>query len=294
METRSTEQTPELDVLIVGAGFAGLYMLHRARGMGFSVRVFEAGGGVGGTWFWNRYPGARCDVESLEYSYSFSEELEREWRWTERYAGQPEILAYLNHVADRFDLKRDVQFDTRVIAAGFDEDTNCWRIQTSCSGEVFARFCVMATGCLSAAKVPDYPGIESFQGRWYHTGHWPHGGADFGGQQVAVIGTGSSAIQSIPIIARQAAHLFVFQRTPNFSVPAHNAPLPPEVVEDWREHAAEYRQRAREAPFGLLFERGTKSALEVSPEERDREYEERWRRGGFAVLGAYTDLIINR
>jgi len=282
------------DAVIVGAGFAGLYMLHRLRGLGFSARVYEAGSGVGGTWFWNRYPGARCDVESLEYSYSFSEELEREWQWTERYASQPEILRYLNHVAERFDLKRDIQLETRVTAAIFDEPTNRWTIQTDRGDRVSAQFCVMATGCLSAAKIPDYKGVDAFQGKTYHTGHWPHEGVDFTGQRVGVIGTGSSAIQSIPNIARQATHLFVFQRTPNFSVPAHNEPLSPEVAQDWNAHRAEYRRRDRTSPFGINIDLSTKSALEVSPEERQREYEERWRRGGFALVGAFGDLIFKK
>jgi cyclohexanone monooxygenase len=227
----SEEQS--LDAVIVGAGFAGLYMLHRLRGLGFTARIYEAGNGVGGTWYWNRYPGARCDVESMQYSYSFSDELQKEWQWTERYASQPEILRYLNHVAERFDLRRDIQFETRVTAAVFDERSNRWTIQTDRGDRVSAKFCVMATGCLSAAKVPDYKGLEKFQGKWYHTGHWPHEGVDFTGQRVGVIGTGSSAIQSVPIIARQASHLFVFQRTPNFSVPAHNGALETEVIQDW-------------------------------------------------------------
>ena len=192
----------DLDVVIVGAGFAGLYMLHRLRGLGFTARVYEAASGLGGTWYWNRYPGARCDVESLEYSYSFSKELEQEWQWTERYATQPEILRYLDHVAERFDLKRDIQLNTRVNAAIFDESENCWSIETDRGDRARARFCVMATGCLSAAKIPDFKGRDTFQGKMYHTGHWPHEGVDFTGQRVAVIGTGSSGIQSIPMIAR--------------------------------------------------------------------------------------------
>ena len=293
-EVGSGETARAFDAVIVGAWFAGLYMLHRLRGLGFSARVYEAGSGVGGTWFWNRYPGARCDVESVEYSYSFDEELEREWQWTERYASQPEILRYLNHVAERFDLKRDIRFETRVTAAIFDETANRWNIQTDRGDRVTAQFCVMATGCLSAAQVPDYKGLETFQGKWYHTGHWPHEGVDFTGQRVGVIGTGSSAIQSIPIIAGQASHLFVFQRTPNFSVPAHNGPLSPEVIQDWKVNHAEYRHRVQTQPFAILLERSEKSALEVSPEERQCEYEQRWRHGGIALLGAFADLIVNK
>src|SRR5215212_8433245 len=213
-----------VDAAIVGAGFAGLYMLHCLRGLGLSARVFEAGGGIGGTWYWNRYPGARCDVESMDYSYSFCDELQQEWRWTERYASQPEILRYIEHVADRFDLRRDIQLDTRVSAARFDEAANRWQIETDRGDHVSAHFCIMATGCLSAPQVPTFPGLESFAGAIYQTSHWPHTEVDFAGQCVGVIGTGSSAIQSIPIIARQAASLVVFQRTPNFSVPAWNRP----------------------------------------------------------------------
>jgi cation diffusion facilitator CzcD-associated flavoprotein CzcO len=288
------ETSSAFDAVIVGAGFAGLYMLHRLRELGFSARIYEAGSGVGGTWFWNRYPGARCDIESLEYSYSFSEALEQEWQWTERYASQPEILRYLNHVAGRFDLKRDIQFETRVTAAIFDETTSRWTIRTDRGDRVSAQFCIMATGCLSAAKVPDFRGIDTFQGKTYHTGHWPHEGVDFTGQRVGVIGTGSSAIQSIPNIARQASHLFVFQRTPNFSVPAHNGPLSPEIVQDWKVNCAEYRHRDRTSAFGINIDLSTKSAMEVPPEERQRAYEERWGRGGFCLIGAFADLIFKK
>ena len=293
MQTPSKRET-ELDAVVVGAGFAGLYMLHRLRGMGFSVRVFEAASGVGGTWFWNRYPGARCDVESLEYSYSFSKELEQEWEWTERYATQPEILRYLNHVAERFDLKRDIQFETRVTKAAFDEAASRWTIETDRGDRVSAQFCIMATGCLSAAKVPDLKGHDSFQGKTYHTGHWPHEGVDFTGQRVGVIGTGSSGIQSIPMIAQQAAHLYVFQRTPNFSVPAHNVPLSDEKQKDWKTNSDAYRHEAKTGGFGMLIEHNDKSALEATAEERQREYQRRWERGGVCMLGAFSDLIVNK
>ncbi len=269
-------------------------MLHRLRELGLSVRVYETGSDVGGTWFWNRYPGARCDVESLEYSYSFSDELEREWRWTERYASQPEILQYLNHVAERFDLKRDIRFGTRVTAAIFDQAANEWTIRTDRGDEVKARFCIMATGCLSTANVPNFKGLESFRGRTYHTGNWPHEGADFNGQRVAVFGTGSSAVQSIPIVAGQASDLFVFQRTPNFSVPAHNGPLSPEVIADWEANRAEYRRRARTSKAGLLTEPGAASALDASPADRTRIYERRWQRGGLGFTAAFEDITVNR
>ena len=288
------EQKRTVDAVIVGAGFAGLYMLHRLRGLGLSARVFEAGKGVGGTWYWNRYPGARCDVESMDYSYSFSHELQQEWRWAERYASQPEILTYINHVADRFDLRRDITVETRVTAATFDHATSRWSIRTDRGEEVSAQFCIMATGCLSTAQVPKYPGLESFRGKWYHTGNWPHEGVDFTGQRVGVIGTGSSAIQSIPIIARQAAHLFVFQRTPNFSVPAHNAPLDPDYERSVKANYADFRRQARESRVGFVVERTDKSALEVSPDERDREYEARWKRGGLGFSSTFTDLLISK
>ena len=284
----------DLDAVIVGAGFAGLYMLHRLRGLGLSARVYEAGDGIGGTWYWNRYPGARCDVESMDYSYSFSDELQQEWQWTERYASQPEILRYINHVADRFDLRRDVRLSTRVTAAVFDEATHRWAVSTDRGDRVSAQFCVMATGCLSAAQVPDFKGLETFEGAWYHTGNWPHEGVDFTGQRVGVIGTGSSAIQSIPLIARQAAHLFVFQRTPNFSIPARNAPLDPEYERRWKANYAEHRRQARESRVGFVVERNDLSALEVSAEERLREYEGRWSRGGLGFNATFADLLTSK
>jgi cyclohexanone monooxygenase len=283
-----------IDAVIVGAGFAGLYALHRLRGLGFSVRVFEAGDGVGGTWYWNRYPGARCDVESMDYSYSFSDELQQEWRWTERYASQPEILSYINHVADRFDLRRDIQLSTRVMRALFDETASRWRIETDRGDQVSARFCIMATGCLSDAQIPDIAGRDTFAGPSYHTGRWPHEGVDFSAQRVAVIGTGSSAIQSIPIIARQAEHLFVFQRTPNYSVPAHNGPLDPDYERRVKADYADFRRQARESRIGFVVERSEQSALAVSDDERQREYEKRWRRGGLGFSATYVDLLTNQ
>jgi cyclohexanone monooxygenase len=281
------------DAVIVGAGFAGLYALHRVRGLGLSARVFEAGRGVGGTWYWNRYPGARCDVESMDYSYSFSDELQQQWRWTERYASQPEILTYINHVADRFDLRADIQLDTRVTSAVFDETSGRWAIETDRGHRVSAQFCIMATGCLSDAQLPAIPGRETFAGRSYHTGRWPHEGVDFTGQRVGVIGTGSSAIQSIPIIARQAAQLFVFQRTPNYSVPARNAPLDPEFERHVKATYADFRRQARESRVGFVMERAGDSALAVSPEERATQYEAHWQRGGLGFSATYTDILLN-
>ncbi|MCW2677500.1 MAG: Cyclohexanone monooxygenase, partial [Modestobacter sp.] len=216
-----------VDAVVIGAGFSGLYMLHRLRGLGCSVQGFEVADGVGGTWYWNRYPGARCDVESMEYSFSFDPQLEQEWQWTEKYPTQPEILRYANHVADRFDLRRDIRFGTRVTHTVFDEDAGRWTVRTDRGEQLSAQFVVHASGCLSASRTPEVPGLESFRGRWFHTGHWPHEGVDLAGQRVGVVGTGSSGIQSIPLIAEQAADLTVFQRTPNFALPAHNHPFEP-------------------------------------------------------------------
>jgi cyclohexanone monooxygenase len=284
----------QVDAVVVGAGFAGLYMLHRLRELGLSARVYEAGDGIGGTWYWNRYPGARCDVESMDYSYSFSDALQQEWRWTERYASQPEILSYIEHVADRFDLRRDITLQTRVTEAVFDEAANRWAVRTDRGHRVSARFCIMATGCLSTAQVPAFAGLESFTGPRYHTGHWPHEGVDFTGQRVGVIGTGSSAIQSIPVIARQAAHLFVFQRTPNFSIPARNAPMDPDYQRRWKASYAEHRRQARESRVGFVVERNDQSALAVSAEAREREYEARWQRGGLGFNATFADLLTDQ
>jgi cyclohexanone monooxygenase len=282
------------DAVIVGAGFAGMYMLHRLRGLGFTARVFEAGSGVGGTWYWNRYPGARCDVESVQYSYQFDEALQQEWTWTERYAAQPEILRYANHVADRFDLRRDIQFGTRVVSAAFDEMAGRWTIETGDGASTSARFCIMATGCLSSPNLPQFAGLERFEGKTYHTGYWPHDGVDFSGQRVAVIGTGSSAVQSIPIIAKEAKHLVVFQRTANYAVPAHNAPLDPEYVRAVKAEYAALRARAKQTVTGIDFDYSDMKALETPPEARTAEYERRWQRGGLSFLGAFQDLMVNQ
>jgi cyclohexanone monooxygenase len=295
VSTPTGRSTRSVDVMVVGAGFAGLYALHRLRGLGLSVQVYEAGSGVGGTWFWNRYPGARCDVESLEYSYSFSQELEQEWDWSERYAPQPEILRYINHVADRFELRRDIQFDTRVTAIVFDETVNRWGVTTDRGDEVSARFCVMATGCLSAATTPDIEGLDTFGGRWYHTGRWPPEGVDFTGQRVGVVGTGSSAIQSIPVIAEQAAHLVVFQRTPNFSLPARNRALDPDTQAVVKASYPALRDEARNSFAGIAVPAPTESALQVEPAERERRYEAAWGEGGLlSMTTTFRDLIIDK
>ena len=283
----------DVDVAVVGAGFAGMYMLHRLRGFGFTVRVLEAGSGVGGTWYWNRYPGARCDVESMQYSYQFSDDLQQEWNWSERYAPQPEILRYAEHVADRFDLRRDIRFDTSVTSARFDEAANRWTVETDAGDGLTARYMVMATGCLSAPNTPKFKGLESFTGPRYHTGYWPKEGVDFTGRRVGVIGTGSSAIQSIPLIAEQAEHLYVFQRTPNYAVPAHNAPLDPDDVRRVKADYAGMRARARNMPPALDYVFNPQSALEASEDERRRVYEQRWADGGLAFMGAFGDLLLD-
>src|SRR4051812_24274354 len=271
----STSRT-DFDVVVVGAGFAGLYMLHRLRQMGFSVRVLEAGSGVGGTWYWNRYPGARCDVESVEYSYQFSPDLQQEWNWSERYAAQPELLRYANHVADRFDLRRDIRFDTRVTGATFDKADNCWVVETEGGARLSANYCVMATGCLSVPNEPKFKGTEKFSGPTYHTGRWPHERVDFTGQRVGIIGTGSSAVQSIPIIAEQAEHLYVFQRTPSFVVPARNAPLDPREQQAIKAEYPALRALAKTRRNGLFCETRNVSALAVDAAERERAFRARW------------------
>ncbi len=284
-----------VDAVIVGAGFAGMYMLHKLRGLGFTAVVHEAADGVGGTWYWNRYPGCRCDVESINYSYSFDADLEQEWEWSERYATQPEILRYANHVADRFDLRRDIKFRTRVTSAAFDGAGQRWHVTTDQGDDVSAQHVIMAVGCLSTSKLPEIPGVESFRGNWYHTGHWPHEGVDFTGQRVGLIGTGSSAIQSIPIIAEQAVHLTVFQRTPNFSLPAKNAPLDPQMLAELKARYPEHRQEARESGFGVPNPVSEQSALEVSEDDRATRYEEGFEAGSLVgMLLAYNDLITNK
>ncbi|SIR08714.1 NAD(P)/FAD-dependent oxidoreductase [Bosea sp. TND4EK4] len=284
----------DFDVAIIGAGFSGLYLIHRLRRMGFSVRAFETASDIGGTWYWNRYPGARCDVESMQYSYSFDEDLQQEWNWSERFATQPEILSYAQHVAERFDLKRDVELDTTIESAVYDQAARSWTLTTDKGAAVSARFCVMATGCLSAARDPEINGAETFGGEVYRTGNWPHRPVDLAGKRVGVIGTGSSAIQAIPEIAKTAGHLFVFQRTPNFSVPAKNAALTPDYVASWKNDYPALRRRAREETrSGTIYEFATKSAHAATEEEREAEYQRRWDKGGANFMHAYNDLVVD-
>lgn len=282
----------KVDAVVVGAGFGGMYMTHLLVQKGLSVQGFERGDDVGGTWYWNRYPGCRCDVESMEYSYKFSDELQQEWEWSERYSPQPEILAYANHVADRFGLRQHFAFQSSVVSAKYSEVDKLWAVETNTGDHVSTRYLIMATGCLSAANIPDFQGLEDFTGQSYHTGAWPKEGVDFSGQRVAVIGTGSSGIQSIPFIAEQAKHLTVFQRTPNFSVPARNKPLDPDLAASIKADYANFRANAYQQPaaFGAHFPRREDSVLDLSPEERDARFEEYWGYGGFQFLSAFGDI----
>lgn len=282
-----------LDVLIVGAGFAGLYMLHKARAMGLSALALDAAASVGGTWYANRYPGARVDIQSLEYSFSFSEALQQTWQWTERYASQPELLRYANHVADRFGLRDGIRLRTRVTSAHFDDDTQRWRVASDDGQAWTARFLVMASGPLSTPNTPDFSGLPGFAGPVLHSAAWPHEPVDFSGRRVAVVGTGSSAVQMIPLIAQQAQSLTVFQRTAAYAVPAHNGPLDPAreaaIKADYAGFRA--RNRLRRTGFGCELPVSTVSALAVSAAEREAAFEERWRIGGFSLLGAFADLM---
>ncbi|HEU5150188.1 MAG TPA: NAD(P)/FAD-dependent oxidoreductase [Iamia sp.] len=287
--------TRSVDMLVVGAGFAGLYMVHRARGLGLDVQGVEAADGVGGTWWWNRYPGARCDVESLEYSYSFDDDLQQEWDWTERYATQPEILRYIEHVADRFDLRRSFRFGTRVLAATWSDDTARWTVETDAGATYEARFVVMATGCLSVPIDPGIPGLDTFAGPLLYTSRWPHEEPDLTGLRVGVVGTGSSAVQSIPLIAERCASLTVFQRTPTYAVPAHNRPLDPEEQATVKARYAELRAANRQMSIGAgsRVPRIDAAALEVDEATRRERYEAAWEWGGLPFLGAFNDLLLD-
>ncbi|WP_285886640.1 flavin-containing monooxygenase [Hydrogenophaga intermedia] len=283
----------KLDMLVVGAGFAGIYQLYKAREAGMSVKVLEAGEGIGGTWFWNRYPGARCDVESLDYSYSFSRELEEEWEWSERYASQAEILRYMNHVVDRFELRDGIELNARVTAAHYDEDHSLWHVRTADGRHHEATWLVMATGGLSVPQKPSLKGLDEFKGPWYHSARWPTEGVDFTGQRVVMIGTGSSGVQMTPEIAAQARQLTVLQRTANFSVPAHNVPFTPEALKAAKARYSERRAMGREAITGQFLNANTKTAAEMTPEEQMAELEYRWRGagGGFRMLRAFADQM---
>jgi cyclohexanone monooxygenase len=283
-----------LDAVVVGAGFSGLYMLHRLRDtLGMSVRVFEAGDDVGGTWYWNRYPGARCDSESYFYSFSdrFSPGLLQEWTWSERFAGQPEILSYIQHVADTWDLRKDIRFSTRVVGAAYDESANLWAVTTDSGDELKARFLITAVGCLSAANWPEFEGRERFGGEQFHTGLWPHEGVDFTGKRVAVIGTGATSVQATPEIAKDAEHVYVFQRTPNYCISGGNGPVSPEAVAEIKDNYPRIWARTRETGFGFPYSVPELQAFDVSAQERQQRYQDAWEQGGFRIGVAFDGLL---
>jgi cation diffusion facilitator CzcD-associated flavoprotein CzcO len=287
------QNTISLDALVVGAGFGGIYMLHKLRGMGLSAKIVDVASGIGGTWFWNRYPGARCDVESMFYSYSFDEALDQEWEWTERYPAQPEILKYINHVADRFDLRRDIQLKTHVTSAVYNETDATWQVTTNGNNDFSTRFCIMATGCLSAANTPDFEGLNDFTGRIFHTSKWPHSEVDFSGRHVGVIGTGSSGVQIIPEIAKRAAHLTVFQRTPSYVAEAFNRPLDAADQIHTKANYGKLRAAAKKTFGGFTVAGNEQSAMSVSEEECRDKLEEGWKEGGNSLMTSFGDIANN-
>ena len=293
----NSENHPDFDAVVIGAGFAGLGMLRKLREEhGMSVQVYETGDGVGGTWYWNRYPGARCDSESYMYCFSFSKEMLQDWNWSGKYPEQPEILSYLNHVADRFDLRRNIQFNTRVTSARFLEDANLWEVETDQGDRVTSQFLITGIGCISSGNVPDIKGLDSFQGEQYHTGSWPHEEVDFAGKRVAVIGTGSSGIQSIPVIARQAEHLTVFQRTPQYTIPSRHGTIDRKFLEKTvKPNYDDLMERARWSTGGFPMDRDERSALEISAAERLEIYEASWAEGGIRFLStSFKDVSTDR
>jgi cation diffusion facilitator CzcD-associated flavoprotein CzcO len=287
--------TQQFDAVVVGAGFSGLYMLKSLRDrLGLKLRVYEQGETVGGTWYWNRYPGARCDSDSYIYCFTWDKQLLQEWEWSERYPEQPEILRYLEHVAKRHDLKRDIQFNTRVTGGEWDEVNKVWHVRTSQGDEVTAQYLVAAVGTLSYTHMPQFKGLENFKGKWYHTSRFPKEGVDFTAKRVAVVGTGATAVQAIPEIAQQAKQLTVFQRTANYCVPARNGKVDPELVKKRKADYDGIVQRIRESFFGQEHYFIPKSALDATPEEREREFDRMWDSGGFAFwLANYQDMFFN-
>src|SRR5258705_11621747 len=278
-EATNSGTTQQVDVAVVGAGFAGLYLLHRLRKAGFSAVVIEEAGDGGGTWYWNRYPGARCDIQTIDYSYTFDSELDRAWTWSEKYATQPEILRYFGFVADRYDLRRDIRFGTKVKAANWDDTNERWQLVTDNGASISCRYYIMATGCLSTPKPPEIDGVKDFKGAVYFTGRWPHDGVNLAGKRVAVIGTGSSGIQSIPLIAEQAAHLTVFQRTASFALPAHNGPTPDDRKTYFEADRAAYREQARWSLAGVPYPHETAVSWQLSDAERRERFEKAWAAG---------------
>ena len=289
-------KTADVDAVVIGAGFAGLYMLKRLRDeLGLTSRVFETGDDVGGTWYWNRYPGARCDSEAYMYCFSFDKELLQEWQWSGKYPEQPEILSYLSHVADRFDLRPGIQFNTRVTSAHYRESDNRWEVETDQGDRVTAKYLITGIGCISTGQVPDIKGLDTFEGEWHHTGAWPHEGVDLTGKRVGVIGTGSSGVQSIPVIAEQAAHLTVFQRTPQFTIPARHHTVDRDYLNDVKANYDEIMEKAKWSTGGFPIDPIERSALEATAEERQATYEEGWAEGGFKFFfGSYNDIATDR
>ncbi|MBF67724.1 MAG: cyclohexanone monooxygenase [Gammaproteobacteria bacterium] len=286
----------DYDAVVIGAGFSGLGMLYRLREqMGLKVRVFERGDDVGGTWYWNRYPGARCDSESYIYCFSFSEELLQDWNWSGKYPEQPEILRYLQHVADRFDLRRDIQFETSVTAAHWDAGNRCWRVTTDDGVTATAQYLISGIGCISTGNIPDIPGLDSFEGQWHHTGAWPHEGVDFAGKRVAVIGTGSSGVQSIPVIAEQAEHLTVFQRTAQYTIPARHGTVDRKFLEEQvKPNYAAILEKAKWSAGGIDVDFTDRLAFEVSDQEREAIYEAGWQTGGHRfIFGSFRDITMD-
>ena len=286
----------DVDVVVIGAGFAGMYMNVKLRDeMGLRVQVFEAGDDVGGTWYWNRYPGARCDSESYIYCYSFDKDLMQAWEWSGKYPEQPEILRYLTHVADRHDVRRNTRFNTRVTAMAWDELAHHWTVETDQGDAVTARFVITAVGCLSSTQVPSIPGLDSFEGDWYHTGQWPHDGVDFTGKRVGIIGTGSSGVQSIPVIARSAGHLTVFQRTPQYAIPARHGTVDKAFLDDVKTRYDDVYEQCRRSLGGMPYQLIDRSALSVDDDERDAIYEAGWREGGFKFIQqSFNDIARDR
>ncbi|WP_336855494.1 NAD(P)/FAD-dependent oxidoreductase [Sinomonas albida] len=282
-----------VDAVVVGAGISGLYAIHRLRKSGLSVRGFERGSDVGGTWFWNSYPGARVDIESKFYSYSFDDELQQDWTWSHRYAYQPEILAYLNHVADRFGIREHIKFNTAVVAAAWDETHARWNFTTSDGGRITAKYFVNGSGGLSNTNRPRFSDDDNFAGEIYHSGEWPNDGVDFSGKRVGIIGTGSSGIQMIPLIAKEAGRLSVFQRTAQYAVPAWNRSMDEAETREIKDHYPAIRQRVRESYFGIDFEVPDHGAVEASPEEVEAQLDFAWKRGGYMMLAAYPDIVLN-
>ncbi len=286
--------TDEFDAVIIGAGFSGIYALHKLRQLGLRCRLYETGDGVGGAWYWNRYPGARCDSESYFYCFTFSDEILQEWTWTERFPPHDEIRRYLGFVTDKLGLRGDMRFGAKVTAAVYDDESARWRVDTDAGDSVESRYVIAAVGAISATNVPDIPGLESFSGRWYHTGRWPHEGVELEGRRVGVIGTGSTGMQLIPVVAEQAEQLTVFQRTPNYSMPARNRPLDPAFIADVKANYRELNEITRQSPGGMPLPVPTQSFEEVDPEEARRRYEAAWAQGGVMVLQQFNDLLTNQ